>query len=53
MKCNIVELGGTKNGFFTRNHFVDVSQIKNNLKLFDGDIYSTINISVILFKICF
>ena len=42
MKCNIVELGGTKNGFFTRNHFVDISQIKNNLKLFDGDIYSTV-----------
>ena len=34
MKCNIVELGGTKNGFFTRNHFIDISQIKNNLKLF-------------------
>ena len=42
MKCNIVELGGIKNGFFTRNHFVDISQIKNNLKLFDGDIYSTV-----------
>ena len=42
MKCNIIEMGGTKNGFFTRNHFVDISQIKNNLKLFDGDIYSTV-----------
>ena len=42
MKCNIVEMGGTKNGFFTRNHFVDISQVKNNLKLFDGDIYSTV-----------
>ena len=42
MKCNIIEMGGTKNGFFTRNHFIDISQLNNNIKQYDGDVYSTV-----------
>ena len=42
MKCNIIEMGGQKNGFFTRNHFIDISQLNNNIKNYDGDVYSTI-----------
>ena len=41
-KCTIVEMGGIKNGHFTRNHFIDIKHLKNNLKQYDGDIYSTI-----------
>ena len=42
MKCNIIEMGGTKNGFFTRNYFIDISQLNNNIKNYDGDVYSTV-----------
>ena len=42
MKCNIIEMGGQKNGYFTRNNFVDISQMNNHLKEYDGDIYSTV-----------
>ncbi len=42
MKCNIIEMGGQKNGFFTRNHFIEMSQLRNHIKDYDGDVYSTI-----------
>lgn len=42
MKCNIIEMGGTKNGFFTRNYFIDINQLSQNIKNYDGDVYSTI-----------
>ena len=42
MKCNIIEMGGTKNGFFTRNYFIDISQLNSNIKNYDGDVYSTV-----------
>ena len=42
MKCNIVELGGQRNGVFTRNYYIDITQLKKNLDRFDGDKYSTI-----------
>ena len=35
-------MGGVKNGYFTRNHFIEISQLGKNLKNYDGDIYSTI-----------
>ena len=41
-KCNIIELGGVKNGFFTRNYFMEVKDMKKNLSQFDGDVYSTV-----------
>ena len=42
MNCNIIELGGQKNGYFTRNHFIEAKDLKANLKQYDGDIYCTI-----------
>ncbi len=42
MKCNIIEMGGVKNGYFTRNHFIEMNQLSKHLKDYDGDIYSTI-----------
>jgi hypothetical protein len=42
MKCKYIELGGQKNGFFTRNIFIESKQLKESIKQFDGDIYSTI-----------
>ena len=42
MKCNIIEMGGVKNGYFTRNHFIEINQLNQHLKNYDGDIYSTI-----------
>ena len=42
MECNIIEMGGQKNGFFTRNHFIEMSQLRNHIKDYDGDVYSTI-----------
>ena len=42
MNCNIIELGGQKNGYFTRNIFIDSKDLKSSIKQFDGDIYSTI-----------
>ena len=41
-KCTFIEMGGVKNGYFTRNHFIDIKNLKNNLNQYDGDIYSTI-----------
>lgn len=41
-KCTIIEMGGVKNGYFTRNHFIQAKELKNNLTNYDGDIYSTI-----------
>jgi hypothetical protein len=41
-KCTIVEMGGVKNGYFTRNHFIEIKNLKDNLNKYDGDIYSTI-----------
>ena len=41
-KCTIIEMGGVKNGHFTRNHFIESKELKNNLSQYDGDIYSTI-----------
>ena len=42
MNCNIIEIGGQKNGYFTRNIFIDSKDLKSSIKQFDGDIYSTI-----------
>ena len=42
MKCNIIEIGGIKNGYFTRNHFIEVGQLNKHLKEYDGDIYTTV-----------
>ena len=42
MECNIIEMGGQKNGFFTRNHFIEMNQLRNHIKDYDGDVYSTI-----------
>ena len=42
MNCNIIEMGGQKNGYFTRNHFIDAKDLKANLSRYDGDIYCTI-----------
>ena len=42
MECNIIEMGGQKNGFFTRNHFIEIGQLRNHIKDYDGDVYSTI-----------
>ena len=42
MKCNIIEMGGVKNGYFTRNKFIEMNQLSKHLKEYDGDIYSTI-----------
>ena len=42
MNCNIIEMGGQKNGYFTRNHFIDAKDLKANLSNYDGDIYCTI-----------
>lgn len=41
-KCTIIEMGGIKNGHFTRNYFIESKELKNNLNKYDGDIYSTI-----------
>jgi hypothetical protein len=41
-KCTIIEMGGVKNGHFTRNYFIESKELKNNLNKYDGDIYSTI-----------
>ena len=41
-KCTIIEMGGVKNGHFTRNYFIESKELKNNLNRYDGDIYSTI-----------
>jgi hypothetical protein len=42
MKCNIIEMGGVKNGYFTRNKFIEINQLNKHLNEYDGDIYSTI-----------
>ena len=42
MKCDIIEMGGQKNGHFTRNHFINTKDLKANLNQYDGDIYCTI-----------
>ena len=42
MECNIIEMGGTKNGFFTRNKFIEVGALRNHIKDYDGDVYSTV-----------
>lgn len=45
MNFNIVELGGTKNGIFTRNKYVDKSKpndLNNAMQEFDEDMYQTV-----------
>ena len=42
MTCNIIEMGGQKNGYFTRNHFINIKDLKENLKQYDGDTYCTV-----------
>ena len=51
MNCNIIEIGGQKNGYFTRNIFIDSKDLKSSIKQFDGDIYSTIYIIYINIKL--
>ena len=41
-ECKYIELGGQKNGYFVRNIFVESKQMRESIKQFDGDIYSTI-----------
>ena len=30
-QCNIIEMGGLKNGYFSRNHFINIKDLKDNL----------------------
>lgn len=41
-KCNIVELGGIRDGYFIRKVFIKDNELKNNLKTFESDTYMTI-----------
>ena len=42
MACNIIEIGGVKNGYFTRNKFIDITNLRKHINEYDGDVYSTI-----------
>ena len=42
MACNIIEIGGVKNGYFTRNKFIDITALRKHINEYDGDVYSTI-----------
>jgi hypothetical protein len=42
MSCNIIEIGGVKNGYFTRNKFIDITALRKHINEYDGDVYSTI-----------
>jgi hypothetical protein len=41
-KCKYIELGGQKGGYFTRNIVIESNKLKEGIKQFDGDVYSTI-----------
>ena len=40
--CNIVEMGGVTNGYFTRNYFVNIKDINKNISRYTGDVYTTV-----------
>ena len=42
MAWNIIEIGGEKNGYFTRNKFIDITNLRKHINEYDGDVYSTI-----------
>ena len=42
MNCNIIEVGGKINNNFSRNYYINKSELNNAIKRFDGDTYMTI-----------
>ena len=41
--CEIIEIGGVKNGQFTRNHFIKEGDLQNHLHKFNNtDVYRTV-----------
>ena len=42
MSCNIIEVGGKINNNFSRNYYINKSELNNAIQRFDGDTYMTI-----------
>ena len=41
-QCNIIEMGGNINGYFSRNFFIDINDLDKHLNRYTGDTYTTI-----------